>query len=172
MRQGEVPFYGIGRAGGDPEIRFTANGKAVANFNIASTKRRFNRDTQQWEDGDTIWVSITVWGKKGEAVANGVQKGDLLMVVGEWREHRWETPEGEKRSKLKVIADEVAHVIKSDNNQNTNNQAGQTFGGSGTPTGDPWANTPPANPTNDSWGSAPQQGFGGGFDQQDDEPPF
>ena len=160
MRQGEIPFYAVGRAGGDPEIRFTANGKAVANFNIASTKRRFNRDTQQWEDGDTIWVPITVWGKKGEAVANGVQKGDLLMVVGEWREDRWETPEGEKRSKLKVIADEVAHVIKVDSNNGSTN--GATFGSSGSTTSDPWADTPPANPTNDTWGGAPQ----------DDEPPF
>lgn len=161
MRQGEVPFYAVGRAGAKPELRFTANGKAVANFSIASTKRRFNRETQEWEDGDTIWVTITVWGKKGEAVADKVEKGDLLMVVGEWREDRWETPEGEKRSRMGAVADEVAHVIKGDNNQNANNQAGTTFGGSGS-TGDPWANTPPANPTNDPWGSAPQ----------DDNPPF
>lgn len=159
MRQGEVPFYIVGRAGGDPELRFTANGKAVANFTIASTKRRFNRDTQQWEDGDTIWVPVTVWGKKGEAVANQVKKGDLLMVVGEWREDRWETQEGEKRSRMGAVADEVAHVIKADNN--TGN-GGNAFGDSGSTTRDPWADTPPANPTNDTWGGAPQ----------DDEPPF
>jgi|SRR5690625_4495954 len=80
-----------GRLGQDPEVRFTPNGKAVANGSVADTPRRFNRDTQQWEDaGETLWLRWSLWGSKGEAFAETARKGDLVTLTGRLKARSFE----------------------------------------------------------------------------------
>jgi single-strand DNA-binding protein len=92
----------------DPELRFTNNGTAVANFSIASTKRTFNRDTEQWEDGGTLFLDCTVWGQQAENTVESVAKGDRVTVTGSLEQNDWEDDEGNKRSKVTLTADDIA----------------------------------------------------------------
>jgi single-strand DNA-binding protein len=94
----------------DPEVRFTPNGNAVANFRLAVTARV--RDGETWRDGDTSYFRINVWRQLAEHVADSLSKGDRAVVIGRLRSRSWETPEGERRSVVEVEADEVAPSLR------------------------------------------------------------
>jgi single-strand DNA-binding protein len=94
----------------DPELRFTPNGHAVANFRLAVTARV--RDGETWRDGDTSYFRINVWRQFAEHVADSLSKGDRAVVIGRLRSRSWETPEGERRSVVEVEADEVAPSLR------------------------------------------------------------
>ena len=100
----------IGNLTDDPELRFTPNGAAVANFRLAVTPRV--RDGDNWKDGETSFFRVNVWRQMAENVAESMTKGSRAVVVGRLRTRSWETPEGEKRSVTEVEADEVAPSLK------------------------------------------------------------
>jgi len=100
----------VGNLTDDPEIKFTPNGAAVANFRLAVTPRV--RDGEQWRDGETSFFRVNVWRDQAEHLAESVGKGDRVLVTGRLRTRSWETPEGEKRSVTEVEADEVGAILK------------------------------------------------------------
>jgi single-strand DNA-binding protein len=94
----------------DPELRFTNNGAAVANFRIAVTTRV--RDGNTWRDGDTSYFRVNAWRQLAQHVTDSLSKGDRAVVIGRLKSRSWETPEGEQRSVVEVEADEVAPSLK------------------------------------------------------------
>jgi single-strand DNA-binding protein len=94
----------------DPELKFTPNGHAVANFRLAVTARI--KDGDSWRDGETSFFRINVWRQLAEHVAESLTKGDRAVVIGRLKSRSWETPEGDKRSVVEVEADEVAPSLR------------------------------------------------------------
>jgi single-strand DNA-binding protein len=141
----------VGNLTDDPELRFTPNGAAVANFRLAVTPRV--REGDSWKDGETSFFRINVWRQQAENVAETLQKGTRCIVVGRLRTRSWETPEGEKRSVTEVEADELGPSLKFATAKVERSSRGGSGGGGG---GD-WA------------GSAAGASKGGQFN---DEPPF
>ena len=120
-----------GRAGKDPEIKFTADGKAMLRVSVAEGHREKNRDTGQWEDAATTWRQVTLFGRMAEALAEQVRKGALLHVSGREETREW-TKDGEQHSLLSVTADSIGVVPTPAPQQNSFRQQGQQ------PQGDPW----------------------------------
>lgn len=102
-----------GGATNDPELRYLPNGTAVAQFSLAQTPRRYNKQTQQWEDGDTHYFDVTIWKHKAEAAANQITKGTQLIVTGRLEQQRWEDKQGNKRSRVQIVAEELAVLVKA-----------------------------------------------------------
>jgi len=144
----------VGNLTDDPELRFTPNGAAVANFRLAVTPRV--REGDSWKDGETSFFRINVWRQQAENVAETLQKGARCIVVGRLRTRSWETPEGEKRSVTEVEADEIGPSLKFATAKVERSSRGGSGGGGGGGGGD-WA------------GSAAGASKGGQFN---DEPPF
>ncbi|HEX7147030.1 MAG TPA: single-stranded DNA-binding protein [Actinomycetes bacterium] len=142
----------VGNLTDDPELRFTPNGAAVANFRLAVTPRV--REGDSWKDGETSFFRINVWRQQAENVAETLQKGTRCIVVGRLRTRSWETPEGEKRSVTEVEADEIGPSLKFATAKVERSSRGGSGGGGG---GGDWA------------GSAAGASKGGQFN---DEPPF
>ncbi|QYR17433.1 single-stranded DNA-binding protein [Corynebacterium glutamicum] len=107
MAIGDTNITVVGNIVADPELRFTPSGAAVANFRIASTPRSFNRQTNQWEDGEALFLTVNVWRQAAENVAESLSKGMRVIVTGRLKQRSYETREGEKRSVFEVEADEV-----------------------------------------------------------------
>ena len=152
----------------DPQLRYTPTGQAVANFRVASTPRWQDRQSGEWKDGDSLFLSCNVWRQAAENVAESLQRGMRVIVQGRLRQRSYETKEGEKRTVYEIEVDEVgpslrnasAKVVKS--NRSGGNYAagggqGGGFGGGSRPAEDPWT-------------ADPSDGFGGG--DAPDEPPF
>lgn len=174
---GETPITLVGNLVDDPELRFTPSGAAVANFRVASTPRTFNKNTNEWEDGQALFLSCSVWRQAAENVAESLQKGMRVIVTGRLTSRQYETREGEKRTVFEIQVDEVgpsmkyatAKVTRATRQQGSTGQQGSGGGygggqqggyGGGAPANDPWATPPPGQ---DPWG-APGAGS--------DEPPF
>lgn len=110
-----------GNAGSDPELRFTPSGQATATFSLAVTRKWQNRQTQEWEEV-TSWFSVVCWRELAEHVSESVTKGTRVIVTGRLEQRSWKTQEGETRSKIEVVADEIgpslrwatAQVVKAD----------------------------------------------------------
>ncbi len=100
-----------GNTGREPELRFTPSGQAVANFGVAVSRRWQNRQTQEWEEA-TSWFDVTCWGQLAENVAETVGRGTRVTVSGRLDQRSWETPEGDKRSKVEIVADDVAVSLR------------------------------------------------------------
>lgn len=122
-----------GRAGKDPEIKFTADGKAMLRVSVAEGHREKNRDTGQWEDAATTWRQVTLFGRMAESLAEQVRKGSLLQVSGREETREW-TKDGEQHSLLSVTADSIGVVPTPapQGQQNSFRPQGQQ------PQGDPW----------------------------------
>src|SRR5690349_21355013 len=177
---GETTITVIGNLVDDPELRFTPSGAAVANFRIASTPRTFDRQTNEWKDGDALFLSCSVWRQAAENVAESLQKGMRVVVQGRLKSRQYETREGEKRTVFEIEVEEVGPSLKYATAKVTRAQrsgggGGYGQGGGGQQANDPWAQ--PA-PSAGGGGPAPQ---GGGQAAQDpwgapgvgnDEPPF
>lgn len=101
----------VGNVTRDPELRFTPSGQGVATFGLAVNRRWQNRQTQAWEEA-TSFFDIVCWGQLGENVAESVTKGTRLIVVGRLDQRNWETQDGDKRSKIEVVADEVGPSLR------------------------------------------------------------
>ena len=130
-----------GRLGDDIDLRWTPQGKAVANGRIADTPRRYNDQTQQWEDaGEALWLSFALWGPKAEALAEAAHKGSLIMAHGRLKQRSYDANDGTKRTVIELDASEVA-VVAPQRSQRQSQPQGNPGGG------DPWGNPQPATET-------------------------
>ncbi|WP_340540953.1 single-stranded DNA-binding protein [Nocardioides sp. GXZ039] len=189
---GEPVITVIGNLTDDPELRFTPSGAAVANFTVASTPRTLNKQTNEWEDGEAMFLRCSIWRQAAENVAESLQKGARVIVNGRMRARSWEDREGNKRTSFEIDVDEigpslrwatakVARAGRSGGGGGGYSGGGGGYSGGGGQADDPWASSGPQQggqgggqgggrpqggggaPANDPWG-APGVGS--------DEPPF
>ncbi|MFL6107210.1 MAG: single-stranded DNA-binding protein [Marmoricola sp.] len=157
---GETIITVVGNLTGDPELRFTPSGAAVANFTIASTPRTFDRQTNEWKDGDTLFLNCSVWRQAAENVAESLQRGMRVVAQGRLKARSYETREGEKRTVMEMDVEEVGPSLKYATAKVTRATRTSGGGGGGFSGGDdPWASQPAAP-------AAPQQGGGSWGGQQ------
>src|SRR3954463_7133003 len=109
---GETVITVVGNLVDDPELRFTPSGAAVANFRIASTPRTFDKQSNEWKDGDALFLSCSVWRQAAENVAESLQKGMRVVVQGRLKQRSYETREGEKRTVVELDVEEVGPSLK------------------------------------------------------------
>ncbi|RCV55438.1 single-stranded DNA-binding protein [Marinitenerispora sediminis] len=190
---GETQITLVGNLVDDPELRFTPSGAAVANFRVASTPRQFDRQSGEWRDGESMFLSCSVWRQYAENVAESLQRGMRVIVQGRLKQRSYETKEGEKRTVFEVEVEEVGPALRSATAKVTKTQrqggpgggfGGGGGGGFGAGGGGGYGNQgggfggqqggrsgPPAD---DPWatGGGGGGGFGGGGGGYSDEPPF
>ena len=170
---GDTVITVVGNLVNDPELRFTPSGQAVASFRIASTPRMFDKATNEWKDGEGLFLTCSVWRQYAENVAESLTRGMRVIVQGRLKQRSYETKEGEKRTVYEVEVDEVGPSLRNASAKVTKSQRstggfgggqagpggqGGYGGGGGRPADDPWA-------TDSRGGSAGDGGF-------TDEPPF
>ena len=102
----------VGNLTRDPELRYTPNGAALVKFGVAVSRRVKDDVSGQWKDAETSFFDVTAWRTLAENVAESLAQGNRVVVVGRLRTNSWETPEGEKRSKIEIEAEEVAPSLK------------------------------------------------------------
>jgi single-strand DNA-binding protein len=157
---GDTQITVVGNLTGDPELRFISSGAAVANFTVASTPRTFDRQSNEWKDGETLFMRCSLWREAAENVAESLTKGMRVIVTGRLVSRSWET-NGEKRTVTEMQVDEVGPSLryataKVTRTQRSGNSGGGNFGGGG------GSSAPAGGSANDPWASAPAS----------DEPPF
>ncbi|SDM59983.1 single-stranded DNA-binding protein [Streptomyces wuyuanensis] len=191
---GETVITVVGNLVDDPELRFTPSGAAVAKFRVASTPRTFDRQTNEWKDGESLFLTCSVWRQAAENVAESLQRGMRVVVQGRLKQRSYEDREGVKRTVYELDVEEVGPSLKNATAKVTKTTGrggqggygggqqqgggwgggpggGQQQGGGGAPADDPWATSAPA-------GGQQQQGGGGGGwgggsgGGYSDEPPF
>ena len=164
MAAGDTVITLVGNLVDDPELRFTPSGAAVAKFRIASTPRYLDKATNEWKDGESLFLTCNVWRQAAENVAESLQRGMRVIVQGRLKQRSYETKEGEKRTVYEVEVDEVGPSLRNATAKVAKTQrGGGSFGGTA-PADDPWAAATPA----------PAGGSSGGWSTPgtDDEPPF
>ena len=109
---GETPITVIGNLTADPELRFTPSGAAVANFTVASTPRTFDKQTNEWKDGEALFLNCSVWRQAAENVAESLVRGSRVIVSGRLKARSYETREGEKRTVFEIDVDEIGPSLK------------------------------------------------------------
>ncbi|HEX5087461.1 MAG TPA: single-stranded DNA-binding protein [Nocardioides sp.] len=181
---GETIITVVGNLTDDPELRFTPSGAAVANFTVASTPRNFDKNANEWVDGEAMFLRCSIWRQAAENVAESLQRGMRVVVQGRLKARSYETREGEKRTVFEIEVDEIGPSLKfaTAKVNRTSRQGGgggysggggqASQGGQSAPADDPWATPAPAaggqgapagGAAGDPWG-APGVG--------NDEPPF
>ena len=167
---GETVITVVGNLTADPELRFTPSGAAVASFTIASTPRTFDRNTNEWKDGEALFLRCSIWRQAAENAAESLTRGMRVIASGRLKQRSYETREGEKRTVIELDVEEVgpslkyasAKVNKTTRGSSSGGGFGSSGGGGGASTNDdPWGSAAPSS----SGGSSE----GGGFS---DEPPF
>jgi single-strand DNA-binding protein len=176
---GETTITLVGNLTADPELRFTPSGAAVANFTVASTPRTFDRQTNEWRDGDAMFLNCAVWRQAAENVAESLQKGMRVIVQGRLKSRSYETREGERRTVFEIDVDEIGPALKYATAKVSRNASGgqgggrSSSGGSGGSGGnygdDPWATGGSAG---DTGGGRPQQTSDPWSTPQSEDPPF
>ena len=164
---GETVITVVGNLTADPELRFTPSGAAVASFTVASTPRTFDRQSNEWKDGEALFLRCSIWRQAAENVAESLTRGMRVVVTGRLKQRSFETRVGEKRTVIELDVDEVGPSLRYATAKVNRTQRGSSGGGFGAdnqgggsaPADDPWASS----------GPAPAGGGGGGFS---DEPPF
>ncbi|MFS4091814.1 single-stranded DNA-binding protein [Streptomyces sp. AF1A] len=191
---GETVITVIGNLVDDPELRFTPSGAAVAKFRVASTPRTFDRQTNEWKDGESLFLTCSVWRQAAENVAESLQRGMRVIVQGRLKQRSYEDREGVKRTVYELDVDEVGPSLRNATAKVTKTAGGARGGqggygggggqggggwgggpgggqqGGGAPADDPWATGAPAGGAQQGgggWGGG--SGGGGGYS---DEPPF
>jgi single-strand DNA-binding protein len=171
---GETIITLVGNLTADPELRFTPSGAPVANFTVASTPRTFDRASNEWKDGDALFLNCAVWRQAAENVAESLTKGMRVIVQGRLRQRSYETREGEKRTVVELEVDEVGPALKYASAKVTRNAgggggnysgggSGGGYSGGGSSGGSDW------NRGNSGSGSAGADPWAGA---QSEEPPF
>lgn len=102
----------IGNLTSDPELRYTSSGLAVANFTIASTPKTFDRASNEWKDGDALFLRASVWKEFAEHVAGSLAKGARVVATGRLKQKSYETKEGEKRTSIELEVDEIGPSLR------------------------------------------------------------
>ena len=186
---GDTTITVVGNLTDDPELRFTPSGAAVAKFRIASTPRTLDRQTNEWKDGEPLFLACNIWRDAAEHVAESLTRGSRVIVQGRLRQRSYETREGEKRTVYELEVDEIGPSLRyatakvqkmsrssgggsgggfgggGGNRQQSgggNGGGGNAGGGGGNNFDDPWATAAPA----------PASGGGRSSSSFDDEPPF
>ncbi len=113
MAAGDTQITVIGNLVDDPQLRYTATGQAVASFRVASTPRFLDKNTNEWKDGDSLFMSCSVWRQAAENVAESLQRGMRVIVSGRLKQRSYETKEGEKRTVYEIEVDEVGPSLKN-----------------------------------------------------------
>jgi single-strand DNA-binding protein len=169
MAAGDVTITVIGNLTDDPELRFTPSGAAVAKFRVASTPRFLDRQTNEWKDGEPLFLACNLWRQAAENVAESLQRGTRVIVTGRLRQRSYETREGEKRTVMELEVDEIGPSLRyatakvqkmqrsSGGGYGSGGGGGASGGGASGGFDDPWAS------------SSPAAGGSGNFDE---EPPF
>ncbi|MFF4275875.1 single-stranded DNA-binding protein [Streptomyces sp. NPDC001536] len=137
MSFGETPITIVGNLTGDPELKFTDGGAALAKFTIAVTPRTFDRASNAWKDGTTAFYRCAAWRTLAEHVADSLKKGSRVVASGRMRQHDWKTDEGENRSMLAVEVDDIGASVRFTTVTINAKRAAQ----SGPAGDDPWAAT-------------------------------
>ena len=168
---GETIITVVGNLTADPELRYTQNGLAVANFTIASPPRTFDRQANEWKDGEALFLRASVWREFAEHVAGSLTKGTRVIASGRLKQRSYETKEGEKRTSIEREIDEIgpslryatASVTRAQSNRGV---GGGSFGGGSSQSDDAWAPSAPAQSSGggDVW-NTPGTNYG-------DETPF
>jgi len=136
----------IGNTTSDFELRFTQGGKAVANVTVAVSERKFDKTKNEYVDGETWFARCTVWGELAENVAASILKGTRVIGQGRIGQRDWEDKDGGKRTSVEVTLDSIGPDLRYSTASVTRASSGNR-GGTEATTGEPWANTPAANPT-------------------------
>jgi single-strand DNA-binding protein len=160
MAAGDTNITLVGNLVDDPELRFTPSGQAVAKFRVASTPRFLDKQTNEWKDGESLFLTCNVWRQAAENVAESLTRGMRVIVQGRLKQRSYETKEGEKRTVCEVEVDEVGPSLRNASAKVTKASRGGGGGGGfggGAPADDPWASGSTAAASS------------GGFS---DEPPF
>ena len=105
---GETPITVIGNLTADPELRFTPNGVPVANFTVASTPRTFDRQTNEWRDGEAMFLNCSVWRQFAENVAESLSKGMRVIVSGNLKARSYEDRNGNRRTPMRLTSSRLA----------------------------------------------------------------
>ncbi|RAX21927.1 MULTISPECIES: single-stranded DNA-binding protein [unclassified Actinomyces] len=126
---GDTVITIIGNLTADPEMRFTPSGAAVASFTIASTPRSFNRQTSQWEDGETLFMRCSIWRDAAENVAESLTKGTRVIAQGRLQQRSYTTREGENRTVVEMQVDEIGPSLRYAKAQVTRQPRGGGQGG-------------------------------------------
>ncbi len=184
---GETVITIIGNLTNDPELRFTPSGAAVANFTVASTPRTFDRQSNEWKDGETLFMRCSVWREAAENVAESLTRGTRVIVSGRLRSRTYDTKEGEKRTVVELEVDEVGPSLRYATTKvsKTSRGGGQGggFGGGGQGAGGQNAGGfggggqggggygSPQGRTEDPWATGPSGG-GNAYAGAPEDPPF
>ncbi|QXE35823.1 MULTISPECIES: single-stranded DNA-binding protein [Streptomyces] len=192
---GETVITVVGNLVDDPELRFTPSGAAVAKFRVASTPRTFDRQTNEWKDGESLFLTCSVWRQAAENVAESLQRGMRVVVQGRLKQRSYEDREGVKRTVYELDVEEVGPSLKNATAKvtKTTGRGGQggygggqgggnwgggpggggQQGGGGAPADDPWATSAPAGGQQSQGGGGNGGGWGGSSGGgYSDEPPF
>jgi single-strand DNA-binding protein len=161
MAAGDTVITLIGNLVDDPELRFTPSGAAVAKFRIASTPRYLDKSTNEWKDGESLFLTCNVWRQAAENVAESLQRGMRVIVQGRLKQRSYESREGEKRTVYEVEVDEVGPSLRNATAK-INKTSRSNAGGGGGFGGGQSASAPPAD---DPWATPATSGFS-------DDPPF
>jgi single-strand DNA-binding protein len=164
---GETIITVVGNLTSDPELRYTQNGLAVANFTIASTPRSFDRASNDWKDGEALFLRASVWREFAEHVASSLSKGSRVVATGRLKQRSYETREGEKRTSIELEVDEIGPSLRYATAQVTRASGGGDRGGAGGGGGggsrggnfnqqvadEPWGSPAQASSAGDGWSS-------------------
>ena len=168
MAAGDTTITMIGNLVDDPELRFTPSGAAVAKFRVASTPRYLDKQTNEWKDGESLFLQCQIWRQAAENVAESLTKGMRVILSGRLKQRSYETKEGEKRTVFEVEVDEVGPSLRNATAKVTRTQRAAGAGGFGA------APAAAADSFNDDpWAAASPSSAGGGWaTTTSDEPPF
>jgi len=155
---GETVITVVGNLTADPELRYTQGGLAVANFTIASTPRTFDRASNEWKDGEALFLRASCWREFAEHVASSLTKGTRVVAQGRLRQRSYETKEGEKRTSMELEIDEIgpslryatAQITRAPRDGSAPRGVQQNTGG-GQSNEEPWAASAPAASSGDVW---------------------
>lgn len=128
---GETIITVVGNLTADPELRYTQNGLAVANFTIASTPRTFDRQANEWKDGEALFLRASVWREFAEHVSQSLTKGSRVIAQGRLKQRSFETQQGEKRTVIELEVDEIGPSLRYATAQVTRSQGGGGGGNRG-----------------------------------------
>ena len=166
MAAGDTTITMIGNLVDDPELRFTPSGAAVAKFRVASTPRYLDKATNEWKDGESLFLQCQIWRQAAENVAESLTKGMRVILSGRLKQRSYETKEGEKRTVFEVEVDEVGPSLRNATAKVTRTQRAGGSGGAAAPSAaDSFGDDP--------WAAATTSSAGGGWGTSTtDEPPF
>src|SRR5215471_8581827 len=168
---GETVVTVVGNLTADPELRFTPSGAAVASFTIASTPRTFDRNANEWKDGEALFLRCSIWRQAAENVAESLQRGMRVIVQGRLKQRSFETREGEKRTVVEVEVDEIGPSLRyatAKVNKESRGGGGGGFGSGGGSRGGGGGGGGGGGEAkqDDPWGSAPASGSFSGSDDE------